>query len=91
MTDANLQIKLDAKLLAQAREVSQDLGFDLQTAIRVFIKQLVRDGRLPFIPDTQKREHYSRRSVEALLKSYEQVKNGDVVIKTIEELQAMEK
>lgn len=47
---ANLQIRVDDALKAQAHAVSADLGMDVATAVRIFLAQMVREKALPFTP-----------------------------------------
>lgn len=46
--DARVQIRLDTNLKQQAEKVLGELGMDLTTAIRVFLKQVVIQNGLPF-------------------------------------------
>ncbi len=47
---ANLQIRIDDELNAQAQAVIADLGLDVATAVRIFLAQMVRERALPFTP-----------------------------------------
>ena len=67
MTVSRLNIRIDGELKDQAKEVYKDMGMDLTTAVTVFLKQSVREQRLPFQP--------SREPVENILARYE-AENG---------------
>jgi len=67
MTVSRLNIRIDGELKDQAKEVYKDMGMDLTTAVTVFLKQSVREQRLPFQP--------SREPVENIIARYE-VENG---------------
>ncbi|MGM0113343.1 type II toxin-antitoxin system RelB/DinJ family antitoxin [Enterococcus sp. DIV0187] len=67
MTVSRLNIRIDGELKEQAKEVYKDMGMDLTTAVTVFLKQSVREQRLPFQP--------SREPVENIIARYE-VENG---------------
>ena len=45
---AVLQIRLDDELKNQAIAVYNELGIDLSTAIRMFLKKSVQEGGIPF-------------------------------------------
>lgn len=45
-----LQIRVDDALRTQAQAVADNLGLDLTSAIRVFLKQFVRENGFPFLP-----------------------------------------
>lgn len=47
---SRLSIRIDDKLKEQAKEVYEELGMDLSTAVIVFLKQSVREQQLPFQP-----------------------------------------
>ena len=44
-----LQIRVDDDLRSQAQTVADNLGLDLTSAIRVFLKQFVRENGFPFL------------------------------------------
>ena len=44
-----LQIRVDDDLKARAQAVADNLGLDLTSAIRVFLKQFVRENGFPFM------------------------------------------
>jgi len=56
-------------------------------ALRVFLKQLVQDRRLPFQPSLD--PFYSAENQRALEVSIVQLSRGETVNKTLDELQAM--
>jgi DNA-damage-inducible protein J len=45
---ANLNIRVDDKLKKQAEYVLSEIGMSLSTATTVFLKQLVRQNKIPF-------------------------------------------
>ena len=45
---ANLNVRIDPELKAQAENLFADLGMSLTTAITVFFRQAVRENRIPF-------------------------------------------
>ncbi|KAF1296429.1 hypothetical protein BAU15_12805 [Enterococcus sp. JM4C] len=51
---AQLTIKIDNEFKEQAQQAFDEMGLDLDTAIRVFLKQVVRTGEFPFIPQSDK-------------------------------------
>jgi len=87
MTAANLQIRVDETLRTQAQQVAAALGMDLTTAVRVFLKQMVAEKALPFRPVID--PFYSESNLEALKKSIAQLEAGQLVSKTLAELEAL--
>ena len=47
---ANVQVRVDENLRAQAQLVASSMGIDLASAVRMFLVQMVRENRLPFQP-----------------------------------------
>lgn len=59
--ETTLSVKIDLELQKEAEELFEDIGLDIQSAIKLFLKQsILRDG-LPF-----KIKRYPRVSEEAL-------------------------
>jgi len=84
---ANLQIRIDEDLRTQAQQVAAALGMDLTTAVRIFLRQMVTDNALPFQPELD--PFYSHNNIAALKKSIAQAQSGQVVSKTLAELEAL--
>ncbi len=47
---AIIQVRVDDELKDRATEVANELGLDLPTAIRLFLRQMVAERALPFRP-----------------------------------------
>jgi DNA-damage-inducible protein J len=47
---ANVQVRVDDNLRAQAQAVASSMGMDLASAVRIFLTQMVRENGLPFRP-----------------------------------------
>lgn len=45
-----LQLQVEEPLLSQARTTASEMGLDLDSAVRLFLSQMVRDNALPFRP-----------------------------------------
>ncbi|CAK7193039.1 hypothetical protein COMNV_01250 [Commensalibacter sp. Nvir] len=84
----NLQIRIDEDLKEQAQQVANDLGMDLTTAVRIFLKQMVRTHGLPFQPQLD--PFFLPQNQAALKRSLHQLKQGKTVTKTLNELQELE-
>lgn len=44
----NISIRMDANLKAQADALFAELGMNLSTAFNIFVRQSLREGRIPF-------------------------------------------
>lgn len=45
---AEINVMADDALMSDAVRVLDEIGMDMETAVRVFLKQIVADGKLPF-------------------------------------------
>ena len=59
MATSLIQLRVDEKLKKQADELFADLGLDTTTALRIFLKQALKVGGLPFKVLKEKRNGYS--------------------------------
>ena len=90
MKTAVLQVRLDGKLKKEADSLFASVGFDTTTAVRLFLKQSIIRRRIPF-DIVENDPFYSEENQKALKESIQQYKAGKVVVKTLDELRAMEK
>lgn len=47
-TTTNISIRMDTDLKAQAEDFFGELGMNLTTAFNIFVRQSLREGRIPF-------------------------------------------
>lgn len=47
-TTTNISIRMDAELKTQADSFFGELGMNLSTAFNIFVRQSLREGRIPF-------------------------------------------
>jgi len=66
------------------------MGMNLTTFFMIYVKKVLRDRRIPFEVTAPLAPFYSDSNMEQLRKANQQVKNGQVIVKTMEELEAME-
>ena len=73
-------IKIDARTKKEAQELFKDMGISLTTAVNIFLKQAVREQRIPFYvgqPKYKEEVYQAMRDVEQgknLSKSYRSAK-----------------
>ncbi|MBQ8804056.1 MAG: type II toxin-antitoxin system RelB/DinJ family antitoxin [Tyzzerella sp.] len=44
----NISIRMDSKLKKQADSLFEELGMNISTAFNIFVRQALREGRIPF-------------------------------------------
>lgn len=47
-TTTNVTIRMDSQLKMQAEALFSELGLNLSTAFGIFVRQAIREGRIPF-------------------------------------------
>ncbi len=47
-TTTNISIRMDVELKEKAEALFSELGMNITTAINVFVRQALREGRIPF-------------------------------------------
>lgn len=87
---ASITIRIDDDIKKDAEVLFTKLGFSLSGAINVFFRQAVRDQAIPFQIKAQEDDYFNEYNMKHLAESIAQLKAGNVIIKTIEELEAME-
>lgn len=90
-----MEVYVDDHTAAMAKELLDEFGLDIQTAVNVFLKQVIREKEIPFSVglsyDERKRreeiehqaeyeEYFSGANLEHLKHSIAQAKEGKVVV-----------
>ncbi|MBQ9719369.1 MAG: type II toxin-antitoxin system RelB/DinJ family antitoxin [Oscillospiraceae bacterium] len=89
MASSVLQVRVEEGLRAQAAAIYEDLGIDLQTAVRIFLKRSVRDNGLPFgMTLSEKKESYSESMMKVMREMSEEAKQAGVSDMSLDEINA---
>ena len=86
----NLNIRIDSELKEQAEAFFNELGLNMSSAFNIFIRQSLRQGKIPFELSIAADPFYNSSNMAALRQSMKEADEGKFVIKTLEELQAKE-
>ena len=87
LASINVRVEPEAKL--QFEVFCRQIGMSMSTAINVFIKAALREKKIPFELAAEPDPFYSEENMKRLERSIKQLEDGQVVTKTIDELQAM--
>jgi DNA-damage-inducible protein J len=79
---------MDEDLKKSMENICQTLGMNMTTAFTIFAKKMAREKRIPF--EVSVDPFYSESNIAAIDEAARQIERGQVVIKTLEELGAME-
>ena len=81
-------LKIDESTKKQLEQVCNELGMTMSTALNIFIKKVIREKRIPF--DVSIDPFYSESNMNAISESIKQLEKGEIVEKTLQDLEAME-
>ena len=68
MATTTVSIRIDEELKRQAEDLFADLGLNLTTAMTSFIRQSVREQRIPFALTRNIPNEETRRTLDAVLR-----------------------
>jgi len=85
---STVTVRVDEQTKQSAANVLADIGLDVSTAVRMFLRQVVIRGQMPI--ELLQDPFYSESNQAALRASVAQLDAGRVVTKTPDELAAME-
>jgi DNA-damage-inducible protein J len=87
----NLNIRIDKELKEKAEVFFNELGLNMSSAFNIFVRQSLRQGKIPFDLSLVADPFYSTTNMAILRQSVQEANEGKFVTKTFDELQAMEK
>ena len=91
MATSVVQVRVDTALKEQAAKIFEELGMDLSTAIRMFLKRSVLDEGIPFRMTRQRPGYYefgANRGLWALQQLNEASERNGLSDMTLEEINA---
>jgi DNA-damage-inducible protein J len=86
----NLNIRIDKELKEQAEIFFGELGLNMSSAFNIFVRQSLREGRIPFELSIVSDPFYSQTNMAVLRKSIKEANEGKFITKTLDELRTME-
>ena len=90
MGQTTLSIRMDEDIKKRFDYFCADAGMNATVAVNMFARAVLREKRIPFEIVGSDDPFYSKINLIWLDESFKQLENGQVVIKTMEELEAME-
>ena len=84
LNTTNLNIRVDKDIKHQAEELLHDMGLNLSTAVNIFIRQLIKDGGIPFAISTRsdKTSNYNLPLIRQKLAEAEAASNSPNIVYT---------
>ena len=85
-----ISLRLDDDMKKELDEMCAEMGMNITTFFMIYAKKALRDRKIPFEITAPVAPFYSEKNLAQIQKADQQVKRGRVVVKTMEELEAME-
>ena len=86
-----VSLRFDEAMKRALDQMCDEMGMNLTTFFMIYARAALRERRIPFEIRAEKDPFYSEENVKAILQSSEQVKQGRVVSKSMDDLLEMEK
>ena len=84
-----VSLRFDDKMKKELDELCEELGMNLTTFFTIYAKKALRERKIPFEISASRDPFYSESNIRRIKESDEQIRQGRVVVKTMEELEAM--
>ena len=83
-----IQVRVDEDLKRGAEQLFQEMGLDLPSAVRLFLKQAILHNGIPFAISGAD-GFYNDKNLQVLAESIRQLDTGRTVTKTMADLRAI--
>ena len=80
---------MDDETKRELDEMCEAMGMNISTFYMIYTKKALRERKIPFEIEAPVDPFYSEKNMSQLYKSIKQAEQGKVVVKTMEELEAM--
>jgi DNA-damage-inducible protein J len=90
MSQTTLSVRLDDDVKRKFDLFCADAGLNASVAVNMFIRKVIREKRIPFEIDGSFDTFYSEKNLNWIDESFNQLETGKVIVKSMEELAAME-
>ena len=90
MSQTVLSVRMDEDVKRRFDTFCIDAGMNASVAVNLFARAVIREKRIPFEITGNDDPFYSEKNQARLRESIRQLETGQVIVKTMEELDAME-
>ncbi|MBQ3508665.1 MAG: type II toxin-antitoxin system RelB/DinJ family antitoxin [Peptococcaceae bacterium] len=85
-----ISLRLDDDMKKELDAMCAEMGMNITTFFMIYAKKALRDRKIPFEITAPADPFYCEANIAQIKKADQQVQKGRVVVKTMEELEAME-
>lgn len=86
-----ISLRFEDGMKRELDEMCEEMGMNLTTFFMVYAKKALRDRRIPFSIEAPVDPFYSEKNQAQIARADQQVRDGNVVAKTMAELEEMER
>jgi DNA-damage-inducible protein J len=76
MAQTNINIRIDETLKKQAESLFSELGLNMTTAFNIFVRQALRQRKIPFEISAEADPFYSKENLRVLRQSIKEANEG---------------
>lgn len=84
-----VSLRMDDDMKKELDEMCEAMGMNISTFYMLYTKRALRDRKIPFDIEAPIEPFYSDSNMSQIQKSLNQIHEGKVVVKTMEELEEM--
>ena len=84
-----ISIRLDDELKQELDEMCDQMGMSLTTFFTIYAKRALHDRKIPFEVTAPAESAYTKRNESRIRHSLAQARNGQIIHKSLAELEAM--
>ncbi len=88
MSTSLLQVRVENSLKDKATSIFENLGIDISTAVRMFLKRAVIENGIPFRMTLPKQPYSSERGIKAMMEISENAERNGISDMTLDEINA---
>ena len=83
-------LRFDDDMKKELDKMVDDMGMNITTFFMIYAKRALRDRKIPYEIIAPRDPFYSKENMDCIKESKQQIAEGKIVQKTMEELEAME-
>lgn len=84
-----ISLRLDDDMKKELDAMCEEMGMNITTFFMIYAKKALRDRKIPFEITAPTDPFYSESNFAQIRKSDRQIKEGRVIVKTLDELEEM--
>ena len=85
-----VSLRIEDKMKKELDDMCAEMGMNITTFFMIYAKRALRDRKIPFEIIAPRDPFYSKENMQCIKESKQQIAEGKIVQKTMEELEAME-